>query len=1022
MEAPTFGYSSDTYWVRFKLRNEGHLTNHWLLELVYVNLQYVDLYLPSPEGEGYIARQTGMLRPFSTRDIANHHIVFDIPLPFEAEQTFYMRFQSGSSMTLPLTLWLPETFFQASTQEQLFLGMFYGAFLIMLIYYLFLLYLLRESIYLYYTCFLASGILLFTSYDGITSQYLWPNWYTLNLYAVPVFFILFLASIIMFSDAFLEAGTRNPKLHRLDMLALAGWGICLLLVPFTSYHFIFNLIAPYGVVSLGLATVAGSISWQGGYRPARFFLLSWIGFIIGGILLLLVRLNFIPSTSFTEQLVRPGILWLMAFWAIALADRINLLKAEKEKANLEEQAIEAQYRKLVETMNDGLGMMDEDGRFTYVNDRFAEMLGFPSEELLGHLVEEFVVEENCRILADQLAKRKTGVTTPYELTWRRKDGSELFTVVSPMALFEKGSRYKGAFAVFTDITERVQASRLLEQRIAERTNELSTLLELSQKITTSEITTSGGLENLLSQILERLKLIVEYCSSAIFVFEKEKWSLKATWPVSSVKVDDLLLSSEETRQILEPFESGQPLLLKDLPDDTLQSDRWHALSTLLPPDLLAGAKCWFWVPILRQDRLIGLMMFGCLQPDGIPDEQVQVARAFANQAAVVIENNRLLEQAQAAAVAEDRNRLAQELHDSVTQTLFTASMLAQAAPRLLKEDQKVGLENIKKLDTLIRGALAEMRSLLIELRYGALRNQTLGQLLTTLAEGSRMRTNAAIPVLIQDDFTLPENVTFAFYRIAQEFLNNAINHARATQVKISLSEELGRTELNIRDNGCGFNPREIPEGHMGVNIMLERAAEIGGHLRIKSEPGLGTEVIVIWSDKGGSEGYERLEPIKVLVVDDHPVIRDGLKNIMLTYKDLAVIGEAENGDDALAFCQRNTPDVILMDVIMPGMGGMAVTRAVLERFPQVKVVMLTTYPDDQLVKNHSRPAQLDICSRTPTLIRIANAVAWLSCWAFQPCPRSNQNADPCETRPLKPGDDLSQRERDVVSTDCAGIE
>ena len=139
-------------------------------------------------------------------------------------------------------------------------------------------------------------------------------------------------------------------------------------------------------------------------------------------------------------------------------------------------------------------------------------------------------------------------------------------------------------------------------------------------------------------------------------------------------------------------------------------------------------------------------------------------KSIANQAAVVIENNLLLEQVQMAAAYEERNHLAQELHDSVTQTLFTASVLAQATPRIWENDQGIARQNLEKLNVLIRGALAEMRSLLLELRSGELHNQTLNQLLSTLVDAGRVRTRAGISLSVTGDRKLPDNITLAIYR------------------------------------------------------------------------------------------------------------------------------------------------------------------------------------------------------------------------------------------------------------------
>ncbi|NJD59842.1 MAG: sensor histidine kinase, partial [Anaerolineae bacterium] len=227
-----------------------------------------------------------------------------------------------------------------------------------------------------------------------------------------------------------------------------------------------------------------------------------------------------------------------------------------------------------------------------------------------------------------------------------------------------------------------------------------------------------------------------------------------------------------------------------------------------------------------------------------------IASTFANQAAIGIENDQLFTKAQASAAADERNRLAQELHDSVTQTLFTASILAQATPRIWKRDVSLAQQNMEKLNTLLRGALAEMRSLFIELRSGELQNQTLGKLLTMLVEAGRTRTLATITLTINRDHFLPGKVITPIYRIAQEALNNAINHSNASQIEINMDSSGELLELHIQDDGCGFIPEEIPAGHLGLNIMQERAAQIQAGLHIQSEPGIGTVIAIRWPEKG----------------------------------------------------------------------------------------------------------------------------------------------------------------------------
>ena len=216
----------------------------------------------------------------------------------------------------------------------------------------------------------------------------------------------------------------------------------------------------------------------------------------------------------------------------------------------------------------------------------------------------------------------------------------------------------------------------------------------------------------------------------------------------------------------------------------------------------------------------------------------------------ISERKRLETQEQKAAVLEERERLARELHDAVTQTLFSASMIAEATPALWEKDPAVGRQYLEQLPWMLRGALAEMRTLLMELRPYALRDQTLGQLLEPLTDAIRVRSGGATVVLkVEGDCSLPDDVTLALYRIAQESLNNIAKHAEANQISIWLRCDQAGIKLHISDNGRGFDPGSIPTGHMGVGIMKDRAQQVGATFRIDSEPGQGTMVIISWPDQ-----------------------------------------------------------------------------------------------------------------------------------------------------------------------------
>ena len=177
------------------------------------------------------------------------------------------------------------------------------------------------------------------------------------------------------------------------------------------------------------------------------------------------------------------------------------------------------------------------------------------------------------------------------------------------------------------------------------------------------------------------------------------------------------------------------------------------------------------------------------------------------------------------AVAADRTRLARDLHDAVTQTLFSASLLAEVIPQLWDINPTEARKRLAELRELTRGALAEMRTLLLELRPSALTDAALPDLLRQLSEAIIGRARLPIQVSVDGDCCLPPEVQVAFYRIAQEALNNVVKYARATQVGVNLRLQPGSVRLSVMDDGVGFDPAAVLPNHLGLRIMRERARD-----------------------------------------------------------------------------------------------------------------------------------------------------------------------------------------------------
>jgi GAF domain-containing protein len=292
--------------------------------------------------------------------------------------------------------------------------------------------------------------------------------------------------------------------------------------------------------------------------------------------------------------------------------------------------------------------------------------------------------------------------------------------------------------------------------------------------------------------------------------------------------------------------SGEPVRVPDVSQDP----RYVRVTSTATRSELA-------VPMKAKDEIIGVINVESERLDAFDESDLTVLQSLANQAAIAIENARLYEQAQKLAVIEERQRLARDLHDAVTQTLFSSSLIAEALPDLWESDQQEGRQLLKELRQLSRGALAEMRTLLLELRPAALAEANLRDLLRQLGEAVMGRSGIPVSVSVELDCSLPPDVHVALYRIAQEALNNVVKHANARQVTVTLgcphpggAADGDRViELCISDDGRGFDPSSIPPDRLGLGIIHERAQAIGASLQITSYPNQGTQIVVVWKEE-----------------------------------------------------------------------------------------------------------------------------------------------------------------------------
>jgi PAS domain S-box-containing protein len=548
------------------------------------------------------------------------------------------------------------------------------------------------------------------------------------------------------------------------------------------------------------------------------------------------------------------------------------------------------------------------------------MLGYTVDEMQGKPLFEFMDERGIEISRRELERRALGGRGQLEFEFRRRDGSPLYALLESSPIFDDDGHYQGAIAGIWDIGLRKQADEALrsardelekrvaertvelacaneqlraeidhrrrieeelrhseatlDQRVAKRTRELSALLDIS-----NTLTLTSDLEPILNSILDNLQAVVDYESATILEVEGTSLAVMAHRGLDGeqgpLPFASMIQQTAVTSQVMA---SRQPVIIPDVQDE-LALPAFPSRSGPMSATAPCPIRSWMGVPLAVHDRTIGLLSLAHTRPHHFAASQAELALTIANQAAVAMQNARLYAQAQALAAMEERQHLARELHDSVTQTLFSAGLVAELLPQMWRRSPEQAMKALQDLRRLTNGALVEMRAMLVELRPAALLKPRLDDLVTQLAEAITGRTGLCVELQLAPMPPLPPDVQITFYRVCQEALHNAVKHAAACRITVGLQASpaapadgaddwQGQVLLEVADDGRGFDPRLAMPDRLGLRIMRERSESIGACLAVASEPGRGTQVSMAWRsgrrpaggrDNGASEAFYELE-------------------------------------------------------------------------------------------------------------------------------------------------------------------
>ena len=318
----------------------------------------------------------------------------------------------------------------------------------------------------------------------------------------------------------------------------------------------------------------------------------------------------------------------------------------------------------------------------------------------------------------------------------------------------------------------------------------------------------------------------------------------------------------------------------------------------------------------------------------------------------------------------ERKRLAGILHDHLQQILVVAKISSENLAAKIGTEQKPSAEKI--LD-LITQSIQISRSLTVELFPPALQRNRLSASLAWLARW--MQEKHGLTVDLQVDPSIDperEDFTILLFQSVRELLFNVVKHAVVKSARVEMShDEGGRLRVTVIDHGRGYDPDMVwkktqEEEGFGLFSIRERLVSLGGSLEVKSSPGRGTSSSLVipleFISKKEEKRIERIvaKPkfvmgsggkIRILLVDDHIVIRQGLSSLLKEHADITVVGEAANGDEAVQTARELRPDVILMDVSMPKLNGIEATRIIHSELPQIRIIGLSMYDDSDAARS-----------------------------------------------------------------------
>lgn len=505
----SFGYSKATHWFRFTACNTGSQNLAWYLEHSYPVIDEIDFFHPT--SAGFIVYQSGDLRPFEQRPVTYRTTVFPVHLP-PGEQTFYIRIRSSGAIVIPLTAWKADAFIRHQNTDIAFQWVYYGIMLATVFYNLFIFVSVREASYLFLIIFITGCSLFTMTHNGLAFQHFWPKATNWANSCHPFFGFSGIIGGLLFSRSFLTTRQNAPFFDRLYCLLLFA-GTIFLITPFLlEYRYATQLSVIYSAISAIAMISGGLFLFHKKVRQARFFLTAWSAFIVGIILISLKSYGLLSSNLFTDSGIQLGTGLLVIILSLGLADNINTIRKERERALDNVRESEKRYRLLAENVQDVIWTMDlRTMKTNYITPSVFRFRGFTPEEAIQMDLDNTVTPESKKTVLEMIEKEldndgnadvHPNRSNTLELEYYHQNGSTLWAEVTTSFLRDSHNQPIGIVGVSRDISARKKTEK--EKLL------LETQLRQSSKMEAIG-TLAGGIAHDFNNILSAIMGYVEIC-------------------------------------------------------------------------------------------------------------------------------------------------------------------------------------------------------------------------------------------------------------------------------------------------------------------------------------------------------------------------------------------------------------------------------------------------------------------------------------------------------------------------------